>query len=118
MSSEAELLMETYLRELFGDGGRIIAAELVFHPKRKWRFDYAVPELRLAIEIEGGIWTKGRHTRGAGYQGDLDKYNAAKLLGWDVFRFSVDDVLNGKALECLKSWKDVRGYIRKVEPKH
>lgn len=105
MSSEAELLMETYLRELFGDGGRIIAAEFLFHPQRKWRFDFGVPELRLAIELEGGIWSGGRHTRGTGYQGDLDKYNAATALGWDVFRFSTQDVLTGKALDSLKLWK-------------
>lgn len=104
--SEAEVLMEHHLRELFGDGSRVIAAELAFHPKRKWRFDYAVPELHLAVEIEGGIWSGGRHTRGQGFQGDLDKYNAAALCGWTVFRFSTEDVMQGRDLECLRAWRD------------
>lgn len=108
MSSEAELLMETYLRELFGDGERIIAAEFLFHPQRKWRFDFCVPELRLAIEIEGGIWTRGRHTRGNGFLEDCRKYASALALGWTVFRFPVEMVIRGEALEFLKSWKEMR----------
>jgi very-short-patch-repair endonuclease len=62
--------------------------EYRFHPKRRWRFDLAIPELKVAIEIEGGIWTGGRHTRGTGYQKDMEKYNAAQMLGWKVFRYT------------------------------
>ncbi len=61
-------------------------AEHRFHPTRRWRFDYAWPDHRVALEVEGGIWSGGRHTRGAGYLGDLEKYNAATLLGWRVLR--------------------------------
>lgn len=60
--------------------------EYRFHPVRKWRFDYAVPALMIALEVEGGVWTGGRHTRGAGYLGDVEKYNEAALLGWLVLR--------------------------------
>lgn len=60
--------------------------EYRFHPTRKWRYDYAWPDHRIALEIDGGIWTGGRHTRGAGYLGDMEKLNAAALLGWRVFR--------------------------------
>jgi len=62
--------------------------ELVFHPKRKWRFDYAWPDQKVALEIEGGVYTRGRHTRGKGYENDMRKYNAALLLGWKVLRAS------------------------------
>ena len=60
--------------------------EYRFHAVRKWRFDYAFPALMIALEVEGGVWTGGRHTRGAGYLGDVDKYNEAALLGWLVLR--------------------------------
>ena len=57
-----------------------------FHPVRRWRFDYAWPEQRVALEVEGGVWTGGRHTRGAGFVGDMEKYNAATVAGWRVVR--------------------------------
>ena len=66
--------------------GPKLEAEYKFHPDRRWRFDFAHPETRTAIEIEGGIWSGGRHTRGMGYVKDSEKYNAATLAGWRVFR--------------------------------
>jgi hypothetical protein len=102
--SEAELLLEDHLKECFPQGK--FNREVRFH-SRRWRFDYTVQRepmeiARLAVEIEGGIWNRGRHTRGAGYQGDLDKYNSAVALGWRVYRFSTQDILSGKDLIFLK----------------
>lgn len=64
--------------------------EYKFHPDRRWRFDWAWPDQRIMIacEQEGGIWTRGRHTRGMGYLNDMDKYNEAAKLGWRIFRFT------------------------------
>ena len=102
---EHEILMGMNLKELgYGDYER----EFKFCPSRKWLFDFAVPRINLAVELEGGIWIQGRHSRGAGYQSDLDKYNTAILLNWTVFRFSVADVLNGQARETLRQYKKVR----------
>ena len=53
---------------------------------RRWRFDFAWPDAMLAAEVEGGVWVRGRHTRGAGYVADCEKYNAATMLGWRVLR--------------------------------
>jgi len=64
--------------------------EYRFHPTRKWRFDYAIPDSRIAIEYEGGVWSRGRHSRGKGYISDCDKYNAATVLGWRVLRYTID----------------------------
>ena len=61
---------------------------------RRWRWDFCWPSHMLAVELEGGVWSRGRHTRGAGFIADCEKYNAATLLGWRLLRFtrqSVDD---------------------------
>ena len=62
--------------------------EFRFHPKRRWRADYAIPEQKILIEIEGGAWSRGRHTRGSGYIKDMEKYNAAQMLGYIVLRYT------------------------------
>ena len=66
--------------------------EYTFHPTRRWRFDFAHPVLKIAVEVEGGVWIKGRHTRGKGFLGDLEKYNAAVLLGWKVLRYETKQI--------------------------
>jgi len=64
-----------------------------FHPKRRWRFDFVVLGIdKVAIEVEGGIFSKGRHTRGSGYIGDMEKYNEAALMGWKVLRYPAHDI--------------------------
>jgi very-short-patch-repair endonuclease len=72
-----------------------------FHPVRKWRFDFAFPERMAAVEIEGGVWTNGRHTRGSGFLEDMEKYNAAAALGWFVFRFDGGAVKSGEAIKFM-----------------
>lgn len=60
-----------------------------FHPERKWRFDIAFPEQKLAIEYEGINSKKSRHTTLTGFTGDREKYNAAQILGWQVLGYTV-----------------------------
>ena len=72
-------------------------AEYRFHPKRRWKADYCWPEHKIIVEIEGGIWTQGRHTRGYGFMGDMTKYNFAGLLGYRVFRFTPSQLKKGEA---------------------
>lgn len=62
--------------------------EYRFHPTRRWRFDYCWPLHKVALEVEGGVWTQGRHTRGQGFVDDMAKYNAAALLGFIVLRYT------------------------------
>jgi very-short-patch-repair endonuclease len=66
-------------------------AEFRFHPDRKWRADFAIPSAKILIEIDGGVWSGGRHTRGAGFVGDMEKLNAAAVLGYRVLRFQPKD---------------------------
>lgn len=60
--------------------------EYKFHLTRRWRFDYCWLDKMIALEVEGGIWTNGRHTRGSGFIKDMEKYNNAALLGYRVIK--------------------------------
>lgn len=73
-----------------------VVRELCFHPKRRWRFDFAIPDRMIAIEIEGGA--NGRHQRIGGFIRDCYKYNAAAKLGWRVFRYTTAMVMSGEAI--------------------
>lgn len=68
--------------------GREPVREYRFHPVRKWRFDYAFPDLKIAVECDGGVFTGGRHTRPIGYMKDMEKFNAAAQDGWVVLKFT------------------------------
>lgn len=76
--------------------------EYRFHPKRLWRFDYAIPEHKIALEVEGGVWTGGRHIRAQGFLGDMEKYNTATLMGWRVFRTTPDDLYKMITINLLR----------------
>ena len=82
--------------------------EYRFHPERKWRFDFAWPVAKVAVEVEGGLWVQGRHNRAQGYERDLEKYNEAALLGWLVLRVSARHIHSGKALEWLEKALEIR----------
>ena len=66
---------------------------------RRWRFDFCWRQQKLAVEVEGGTWSRGRHTRGSGFEKDCEKYNTAALLGWIVLRFPGSMVKDGRALD-------------------
>jgi very-short-patch-repair endonuclease len=66
--------------------GPTLATEFRFHPTRRWRADYAHEESRTLVELEGGVWVGGRHTRGQGFVADAEKYFEATLAGWRVVR--------------------------------
>lgn len=63
-------------------------AEHRFHPVRRWRFDLAIPSRMVAIEVDGGVWSGGRHSGGAGQIKDMEKHNHAAMLGWRILRFT------------------------------
>lgn len=65
-----------------------------FDATRRWRFDFAWPGKRVAVEIEGGTYANGRHNRAAGYAKDCEKYNAAIEAGWRVLRYTGDMLAN------------------------
>ncbi|MFZ4413206.1 MAG: hypothetical protein ACOYOV_09005 [Bacteroidales bacterium] len=78
-----------------------VDSELVFHPTRKWRYDFAIIEHKIAIEVEGGVWTNGRHTRGKGFIEDIEKYNAGTTLGWRILRVTPENLLKQNTLDLI-----------------
>ena len=75
--------------------------EYTFAKPRRWRFDLAWVDRKWAVEVEGGTWVSGRHSRGAGYEKDCEKANAACLAGWKVLRFTNHQVEDRRAIETI-----------------
>ncbi|WP_407639246.1 DUF559 domain-containing protein [Acinetobacter larvae] len=96
--SEGEATLAQHLKA----HGIEFVQEFKFCETRKWRADFHIVGHKLLVEVEGGIWSGGRHTRGKGYQADMEKYNAATMLGYTVLRFSTADVKSGGAIESIK----------------
>ena len=91
IKSTGERILETHWIQLRGPD---YISEYEFHHEREWRFDAAWPTVKVAVEVEGGTWINGRHNRGKGYAEDCEKYNQAALLGWRVFRLTIDMLEN------------------------
>ena len=85
-----------------------VVKEHIFHWTRKWRFDYAIPDLKVAIEIDGAVWDYGRHNRPQGYINDMEKLNTAASMGWLVLRFTTDDRLKSSTLALIKDTINLR----------
>ena len=81
-------------------GGPALEREFRFHPTRKWQADFAHLPSRTLIEIEGGIWVRGRHNSPRGFAADAEKYLEAELAGWRVIRL-VDQQIRGPILERI-----------------
>lgn len=86
--------------------GLEVVKELKFHSSRRWRFDYAIPAIKMAIEVEGGVWTGGRHTSSRGFLEDMEKYNEAALMGWCLIRTTPNELLTKKMIDLIQRRKD------------
>jgi very-short-patch-repair endonuclease len=90
-----------------------LKTEYRFHPVRRWRFDYCIPEYKIAIELEGGVHSGGRHTRGKGFIEDCYKYNAATCLGYRVLRYTSEHLKN--PLAVIAEIRQLVGYLDKLD---
>lgn len=92
--SIANLIFENLLMDIARKYGLEIRREYRFHETYQYRFDYAIPSLKIAFEIEGGIFIYGRHNKPIGYTEDVIKYNLATAYGWSVYRFTTTMIRN------------------------
>lgn len=99
----------------FAEHGLKATSEFQFDPARKWRFDFVIShagtmwpvgmqtvEGVVALEVEGGVWTGGRHTRGSGFVKDMAKYNRAACLGWRILRTTPDELCMQETVDMVK----------------
>jgi very-short-patch-repair endonuclease len=88
-----------------------VVREHRFHHTRKWRFDLALVGKRVGVEIDGGSFKSGRHSRGAGQRSDMEKYGEALKLGWIVVRCMPEHVRSGQALSWVEAAVNLRGTL-------
>ena len=99
VQSEGEVILARDLRALkIG-----FEQEYKFHAERNWRADFLITGTKILVEVEGGIWSGGRHTRGKGFIADMEKYNAAAVMGFKVLRFSTEQVKSGLAIKQIEN---------------
>ena len=103
-------LEEKFAAQLDEVGIRYVREKMLI-PGRRFRFDFLFPRHWLVAEIEGGTWSGGRHTTGAGVHKDCEKYNLALEHGYRVLRFTSTMVSNRSALDQVA--RVVRGKPRK-----
>jgi very-short-patch-repair endonuclease len=75
-----------------------IEREYKFHPTRKWRADFCLPECKILVEVNGGTYAHMGHSTGQGISRDYEKANEANILGWCYLQFDRASIESGKAL--------------------
>lgn len=80
--------------------------------RRKWRLDFYFPARRLAIEVDGGIWTGGAHGRPSNIERDIEKHNLLAVLGIVCLRVPTKWIRNGTAA------RRIRQYVRELDAEH
>jgi len=94
---------ECFYEGLHAVGCTLPLTEYLFAPPRKWRFDYAWPDQKVALEVEGGAYVRGRHVQAVGFFGDMMKYNFAVLLGWRVLRSTPEGLVTSTTIQALRT---------------
>lgn len=77
--------------------------EFRFHPSRRWRFDFCFPVAKVAVEVQGGLFVQGRHSRGAALLKEHEKLNAAAALGYRVVFVTPKQIANGEAIAVVSA---------------
>ncbi|WP_313515145.1 hypothetical protein [Sphingobacterium sp.] len=96
---------DSFIRFIEMELGLEVWPEFHFSVERNYRLDYAIPEYKVAIEVDGGIWMKGNsgHSSGKGIKRDMDKGNLVQLHGWKIIRIEPHELVSDKVLESIKT---------------
>lgn len=122
---------QIFINNVARHSGYRFVTEYKFHPKRRWRLDYALPELGIAIEVEGGrykqttyinksgrivVRTGGRHNTAEGFKNDMEKYNELAALGWLLVRTTPEELLSQNTLEIVLKCINNSLFLKKKLP--
>ena len=94
---------QVFLHNLRAVGVIVPIPEYRFHPVRKHRLDYAWPDAKLGLEVEGGVWTRGKHGRGSGIVKDMEKANLLACAGWRLLRVTPDQLTLEETAAMVKA---------------
>lgn len=86
----------------FAEHGIIATSEFKFHPERKWRFDFVFFAGKVALEVQGGLFVAGRHSRGPALLKEHEKLNEAAVLGWRVLFTTPDQLCMEETVDLIK----------------
>lgn len=78
--------------------------EYKFLKNRRFRFDFCWPNNNFAVEVDGGVYNRSRHTTGAGYSRDCCKFALATIEGYKIIRVTTGQVSSGEAIEWIKAY--------------
>lgn len=98
VDSESEMKLYTRLQHA---GLPLGVGQHRFVEGRMYRFDRAWADQRVAVEVQGGIWTGGRHARGSGIAAECVKLSIAASLGWRVLLVTTDMIEDGTAIQLI-----------------
>lgn len=73
-------------------------------PARKFMADFYFSNVKgmpLVVEVDGGIWTGGRHVTGRGVESDCEKSSLIAAMPARLMRVTPNLVRNGKALKWI-----------------
>lgn len=96
------ILEDRFLAHWQSLGGCQLQREYRFDEKRMWRFDFAIPILMVAIEVQGGLYApQSGHRSKEGVEKDYEKLNAAQQQGWKVFQITATNLDDAAYLQKL-----------------
>jgi len=109
--SRLELDLDAQLEEADLLEGSV--AEYRFHPTRRWLMDRAWPGKKLYVEVQGGIFVRGRHSRPKGQLNDMEKMSEASIMGWRPVLVCSVEIKNGQALDRIRRALLFDGFVKK-----
>lgn len=98
-----EQLEADFFVQFRGSGVPAPATQVKHVPGRAFRLDFAWPELKLGVEVDGGIKSRQKsHTSVGGILRDIEKHNSGIEQGWTVIRLHTDMVYDGSGFQLVK----------------
>lgn len=79
-----------------------------FDPVRKWELDFAWVMARVAIEVQGGVHSRGAHVRPVGFKRDCRKSCRAQLMGWIVLPCTAADLKDKSIIADVETALELR----------